>query len=180
MDWEGLRAHLKESGQEHVLAHLEKLDQQEKDALYADIKDIDLKKLSKLWQKARQSLSDNGRVKDERLKPLDSSIVGSTAKDKEAVSRWSEMGESKDSAVKERVVGTIFDSIGLKKISQGQVAVLLLAGGQGTRLGVSYPKGMYNVGLPSGKTLYQLQAERILRLQDMVFKKYGVSAVIPW
>ena len=43
----------------------------------------------------------------------------------------------------------------------GRVAVLMVAGGQGTRLGWDGPKGTFPLGPHSGKTIYAWQAEKV-------------------
>jgi UDP-N-acetylglucosamine/UDP-N-acetylgalactosamine diphosphorylase len=63
---------------------------------------------------------------------------------------------------------------GWDRLRQGKVAALVVAGGQGSRLGHEGPKGTFNIGLPSGKSLFQLQAERLLNLSQ----RAGRS--IPW
>jgi len=71
----------------------------------------------------------------------------------------------------------------LRAMAAGKVAVVVLAGGQGTRLGSSLPKAAYDAGLPSGKVLARLQAERIQRLRSLAAVEAGVEATsvrVPW
>jgi UDP-N-acetylglucosamine/UDP-N-acetylgalactosamine diphosphorylase len=44
----------------------------------------------------------------------------------------------------------------------GQLGVILVAGGQGTRLGFDHPKGMYPIGPISQKTLFQIHIEKVI------------------
>jgi UDP-N-acetylglucosamine/UDP-N-acetylgalactosamine diphosphorylase len=50
----------------------------------------------------------------------------------------------------------------------GRVAVLMVAGGQGTRLGFSGPKGLFPLAPLSRKSIYQLQAEKVVSLSRRV------------
>jgi len=54
--------------------------------------------------------------------------------------------------------------VGESCLHAGQVAVLMVAGGQGTRLGLTAPKGCFPIAPHSQKTIYQLQAEKVLSL----------------
>lgn len=49
-----------------------------------------------------------------------------------------------------------FESAGLKVLSKGKVAAVLLAGGQGTRLGFNKPKGMFNMGITRPLPIFKL------------------------
>ncbi|MFH5182870.1 UTP--glucose-1-phosphate uridylyltransferase [Paenibacillus sp. TAB 01] len=67
-----------------------------------------------------------------------------------------------------------YEQKGWELLQAGRVGAIVVAGGQGSRLGYDGPKGTYDIGLPSGKSLFQLQAERLLNIS----KRAG--AAIPW
>ena len=64
---------------------------------------------------------------------------------------------------------------GLSLIAHGKVAVVTLAGGQGTRLGSSHPKGCFDLGLKRNQNLFDLQAGRIQRLEELAREKFPSS-----
>jgi UDP-N-acetylglucosamine/UDP-N-acetylgalactosamine diphosphorylase len=70
-----------------------------------------------------------------------------------------------------------WEQSGFTKIAEGKVAALVLAGGQGTRLGCPEPKGTVDIGLLSHRSLFRIQAERLIRLQQLVANRLGKCAL---
>ncbi len=51
---------------------------------------------------------------------------------------------------------------GNQLLSEGKVGAILVAGGQGTRLGFNHPKGMYPIGPVKQTSLFQMMVEQLL------------------
>jgi len=156
-----LSEELKRFGQEHLLQFWDELSDDHQHKLYNELSALDLEEVQEFFKKTVVEMTHDGEKLDDRMQPLTESQCGSVA-------------ESTDRDLAN------YEKLSLEEISKGKVGILLLAGGQGTRLGTSYPKGMYNVGLPSQKTFFQLQSERILSLKKLAEKKTGRSGKITW
>ncbi|CAK6976686.1 UDP-N-acetylhexosamine pyrophosphorylase-like protein 1 [Scomber scombrus] len=158
---EQVKQSLETAGQSHVLQFWSELCEEERDTFLQELSQLDLKGLKGHCEGAARAAASPPDSLDQHLEAVPPEFIGSVrTSDKKCLAEW--------------------QNEGLLQISQNRVAVLLLAGGQGTRLGVQYPKGMYNVGLPSGKTLYQIQVERIQKIQQLADAKHGSKCTVPW
>ena len=156
---EDIRARYQAVGQEHVLENLSLLSDDAKTSLLQQLESIEVEKLSDLLESA---LAEQSGVSEEaEIKPF-SKNVARTGDDIEGIA----VSQARET--------------GLEAIRRGEVAALVLAGGQGTRLGFDGPKGMYDIGLPSGSSLFRMISERIQRLCQLASGDSTTTASIPF
>ncbi len=144
---EEAEATLKKYGQEHLLAHYDKLDDKKKEELLKQIQEIDFELVNELYNSTKEKKT--------------------TTNDKITPINYLDKFKLNDKY-------KYYEAIGKKAIKEGKLAAVTMAGGQGTRLGHNGPKGTFDIGLDSHKSLFELLSDNLKEEG----KKYGV--IIPW
>lgn len=127
---------LKEHGQEHIFEAYQKLDDKGKEKLAAQIERID-------WSIVEMAGHKELSQERGKLEPLSALEV-------------TQIEENKAK----------YEEIGLGAIRAGKVGAVLLAGGQGTRLGSDGPKGKYNIGLTKEVYIFERLIRNLMDVTD--------------
>ena len=140
---------LKEYNQEHIINLLNKLEEPKKQELLEQINKIDFHQIMELYDNTKKEIE----IKENIIESI-------PYYDKEKLTK-----EQKNE----------FDTIGEEIIKSGKYAVVTMAGGQGTRLGHTGPKGTFKLDVyGKGKYLFEILIENLKEAN----KKY--DTVIPW
>jgi UDP-N-acetylglucosamine/UDP-N-acetylgalactosamine diphosphorylase len=134
---------LKKHGQSQLLRWWGELDEEEQGRLASEIRSIDFERLDRLI--ADLVVTENSAVPPvDRVQPID--VVRLPQTDGERV-------------VRRRAGG-----MGADALAAGEVGVILVAGGSGTRLGYEGPKGTFPIGPVASASLFQIHAEKVAAL----------------
>ncbi len=136
-----LVARLSQAGQEHLLRWWNDLDDRSRDRLAAEVETIDLAEVDALF---RQLVKEDSAPSAGRVAPVEVDRLPRTDG--------------------ERVARRHVAAVGEKALAAGEVAVVIVAGGSGTRLGFDGPKGTYPIAPVSAASLFQIHAEKVVAL----------------
>jgi len=148
--------------QEHLLAFWDELSPSQQEQLAAQLRSVDFAHIAELY---REATTSHGRTdpKGDAEKSADDSpaAIAHRAEPPPAI-RLTE-ASPKYSIVEATRRGDA-------ELSAGKLGVVLVAGGQGTRLGFDHPKGLYKIGPVSGAPLFQILFEKLIA----VGRRHGV------
>lgn len=140
---------VEKNGQEQLLKIYENLSNDtEKQKLLDDILTIDFKQVNRLYDISKQPPAYKNSV----IEPIN----------------YVDKSKLSDEEYEE------YENIGIKEIKDGKLAVVTMAGGQGTRLGHTGPKGTFDLGLDTHKSIFEILTDTLSDARA----KYGVD--IPW
>ena len=140
-------------GQEHVLAFWDRLDAARRESLAGQIRAID-------WALIRRLYRDR----------LDQSDVRRLAASVPTADRAGPPPAFRLQTAENRFTPDQARDRGRQAIAAGHLGVIVVAGGQGTRLGFDHPKGMFPIGPVSRKSLFQILVEKVVAAG----RRYGV------
>jgi UDP-N-acetylglucosamine/UDP-N-acetylgalactosamine diphosphorylase len=131
---------LKKHRQDHVLIGWDKLTPQERQDFATELESVNLEEIETLF--SHRAEPEYVLPSRDRIQPIPISPSVATPAEQ---------------------------AIGEESLRRGEIAALVVAGGQGSRLGFDKPKGMFPIGPVSGASLFQIHAEKLLALG----RRYG-------
>lgn len=153
---ESLLAALVPHGQEHLLRFWDQLDGDQRKQLAGDIRGIDFDLVASLYEEGKKA--DQARREQEKDEAGQLNDEGFTA----LVNRMSPPRAFRLDEAAPRFTREEASRHGAEALRAGQVGVIIVAGGQGTRLKFPHAKGMFPIGPVSKNSLFQILLEEIL------------------
>lgn len=148
MEYSEALSKLKKHNQEHLLKFYDTMPKEKQEKILKQIEVLNLEQIEELYK----TIQKPEETKNTIVEPIEYI-------DKEKLSK-----EDKEK----------YEKIGNETLSSGKIAAVTMAGGQGTRLGHKGPKGTFDLGLKSHKTLFEIICDTLKKVQ----KENNIT--IPW
>jgi UDP-N-acetylglucosamine/UDP-N-acetylgalactosamine diphosphorylase len=142
--YDEVKSRLVAAGQSHVLRYWEQLNLAQQARFATQLGNIDFELLERLYRQAKVNAADW-------------SALATRAKSPPAVT----LAEQANPTLRKDALG-----LGEQALRDGKLGIILVAGGQGSRLGFDHPKGMFPIGPLSKRTLFQMLIDLVKARAD--------------